>query len=270
MTSPNISNPLPSSQHSKPAESHQNHNKNDLVLDLSLCGNEMEQGFDPKSSNSDRFNLIETHTFDKTSQGNEGEPRVFSCNYCQRKFYSSQALGGHQNAHKRERTLAKRGRRIDSTSFGNYYPDNLFKGRPLTSIPYPSKITVLPLHGSYNTPRPLGIQAHSLIQKPSTNMAFSSTISLQNGWSRMPMIDQHRPVLGRLAMGSSDSSPSPNGEIARFGGVQKNSPTSLDRNIGGISWKGISPNVLKNYSSISSSNQQDHDHLQKLDLSLKL
>lgn len=215
----------------------QHHKNPHLLLDLTLCSKDSDQGSKPE------LNLI--NSFDKNSsqQGNETEPRVFSCNYCQRKFYSSQALGGHQNAHKRERTIAKRGQRMGA---------NLYR--------YPSMAS-LPLHGSFN--RSLGIQVHSMIHQstyfPSTtsNTIASSPVYGQHGWSRRPLDQQ--PAIGRLAPENfhAGSSVGAGGGAARFNSVHKFSP--LSDGGGGYRWD--------SGSHIKSNNQ---DELQNLDLSLKL
>ncbi|CAL0331259.1 unnamed protein product [Lupinus luteus] len=110
-----------------------------LLLSLSLSGSntlqESSSNMMPHADSNFDPKLVENSNNKGVIKPKEHE---FSCKFCNKKFLNFQALGGHQNAHRRERILSKMNKEIAMGTFG-------FSAYP---CPCSSMENIHPFHGS--------------------------------------------------------------------------------------------------------------------------
>ncbi|KAI3501373.1 hypothetical protein L1887_29239 [Cichorium endivia] len=139
-------------------------------------------------------------------EATQEKSRVFSCNYCKREFSTSQALGGHQNAHKQERQIAKR-RQMEVPPYGHLVPPPAHYGN-FTYYPSFPNLT----NASIGTNRSsLGIRNEPFIQRPSSwstsslNYRFAPVGHHDQFTTRLPYFDRTKMLESFQGNGTNTS-----------------------------------------------------------------
>ncbi|KAJ9549688.1 hypothetical protein OSB04_022231 [Centaurea solstitialis] len=118
--------------------------------------------------------------------------RVFSCNYCKREFSTSQALGGHQNAHKQERQIAKRRQMEVPPPYGHLVPPPPHYGNFTYYSSYPNLSTSASM--SNNNRSSLGIRSDQpFVQRSPASWSASQQFNYR--YAQVGHNDQFTPRL---------------------------------------------------------------------------
>lgn len=220
------------------------------------------------------LNLFSSTPAHASESSNEAKPKerrssdakTFSCNFCKREFSTSQALGGHQNAHKQERALAKRRNGlVDVVS--PFVPHNY---HPCYN-PYSNFNSRIPFHGSFaSRSSSLGVQGDShAILKPTScqKWPFFSSYNFPfnpEKWSSSSSFFRTENYnMGKIGTGSASLENSSNFENKKSGkGLNlMNSPIDVD-NLDG-----------NNYTKMNLGEEEEeknNEEEEELDLNLKL
>ena len=201
------------------------------------------------------------------------DSRSFSCSFCKRQFSTSQALGGHQNAHKAERALEKqRKQRYDdgASSLGqSYFNPTLFRPYDYRSLGVrtDSMIQKPPYFSPKITPHSFGYR-HSALLQEILNPSLASLRNMRGGNSGYGNLGIGGASTSRIEDGTKNKI----GAILKLGDSSTNIATSSNSNI--EKQITVAPTSTKDgIQDLSKSNIEEKSsdsESSELDLSLKL